>query len=121
MTGADAKADLHAIYRPPGRFCCGSWTWATAGESREQIVGLYHRVWTHSDATVDALAPNAIGSVRWWPPERSEVTLHRVLVHMITETHRHAGHADIVRDSSTGRLGCGRATKQLPNTGSLAR
>src|ERR1043165_4150724 len=30
--------------------------WATAEESREQIVGLYHRAWAHSDATIDALA-----------------------------------------------------------------
>jgi hypothetical protein len=26
--------------------------WATSDESREQIVGLYHRVWVHSDATI---------------------------------------------------------------------
>src|SRR5690349_14166985 len=25
--------------------------WATADESRDDIVGLYHRVWEHSDAT----------------------------------------------------------------------
>src|SRR5438132_7887930 len=25
--------------------------WATAGESRDQVVGLYHRAWAHSDAT----------------------------------------------------------------------
>ena len=29
--------------------------WATAGESREQIVELYHRAWAHADATIDAL------------------------------------------------------------------
>src|SRR3954453_6159618 len=29
--------------------------WATAEESREQIAGLYHRVWAHSDATIEAL------------------------------------------------------------------
>jgi hypothetical protein len=35
--------------------------WATADESREQIVGLYHHVWAHSDATIDTLALDAIG------------------------------------------------------------
>ena len=30
--------------------------WATAEESREQIVGLYRRAWAHSDATIGALA-----------------------------------------------------------------
>jgi hypothetical protein len=79
--------------------------WATAEESREQIVGLYRRVWAHSDATIDALALDAIGHVPWWPPDRSEVTLHRILVDMIAETDRHAGHADIVRELIDGAAG----------------
>jgi Protein of unknown function (DUF664) len=79
--------------------------WATAEESREQIVGLYHRVWAHSDATIEALPLDAIGHVPWWPPERGAVTLHRILVHMIAETHRHAGHADIVRELVDGAVG----------------
>src|ERR671930_1187517 len=29
--------------------------WATAEETREQIVGLYRRGWAHSDATIDSL------------------------------------------------------------------
>src|SRR5450432_1763874 len=29
--------------------------WATADESREQVIGLYRRAWRHSDATIDAL------------------------------------------------------------------
>jgi uncharacterized damage-inducible protein DinB len=79
--------------------------WATAEESREQIIGLYHRVWAHSDATIEALPLDAIGHVPWWPPDRREVTLHRILVHMIAETHRHAGHADIVRELIDGTVG----------------
>jgi uncharacterized damage-inducible protein DinB len=79
--------------------------WATAEESREQIVGQYHRVWTHSDATIDAMALDAVGKVPWWPPERREVTLHQILVHVIAETHRHAGHADIVRELIDGAVG----------------
>ncbi|NJC68812.1 DinB family protein [Planosporangium thailandense] len=79
--------------------------WATAAESREQIVALYRRVWAHSDATVAALPLDAIGHVPWWPPERREVTLHLILVHMIAETHRHAGHADIVRELVDGAAG----------------
>jgi uncharacterized damage-inducible protein DinB len=79
--------------------------WATAEESREQIVGLYRRVWTHSDATVQALPLDAIGHVSWWPQDRNEVTLHQILVHMIAETDRHAGHADIVRELIDGAAG----------------
>jgi uncharacterized damage-inducible protein DinB len=79
--------------------------WATAEESRDQLVGLYRRVWRHSDATIEALALDAVGRVPWWPPDRREVTLHRVLVHMISETERHAGHADIVRELIDGSVG----------------
>lgn len=79
--------------------------WATADESRDQITGLYRRVWAHSDATIDALALDAVGHVPWWPADRNEVTLHRILVHMIAETDRHAGHADIVRELIDGTVG----------------
>ena len=79
--------------------------WATADESRASIVGLYRRVWAHADATIDTLALDARGHVPWWPEERSAVTLHRILVHMIAETHRHAGHADIVRELIDGAVG----------------
>jgi uncharacterized damage-inducible protein DinB len=79
--------------------------WATAEESRDQILGLYRRVWAHSDATIHALSLDVVGKVPWWPRERREVTLHRILVHMIAETHRHAGHADIVRELIDGTVG----------------
>jgi uncharacterized damage-inducible protein DinB len=79
--------------------------WATAEESREDIVDLYRRVWAHSDATIDALPLDAIGQVPWWRPEHDEVTLHRILIHMIAETNRHAGHADIVRELIDGAAG----------------
>jgi uncharacterized damage-inducible protein DinB len=79
--------------------------WAAADESRGQIVELYHRAWTHSDATIDTLALDTIGHVPWWPSDRSEVTLHLILVHVIAETHRHAGHADIVRELIDGAVG----------------
>ena len=88
--------------------------WATAEESREQVVGLYHRVWAHSDATIETLALDAIGHVPWWPPDRSEVTLHRILVHMIAETDRHAGHADVVRELIDGAVGLRPDNDNLP-------
>ena len=79
--------------------------WATVDESREQIVSLYHRAWAHADSTIDALPLDAIGHVPWWPADRSEVTLHTILVHMIAETNRHAGHADLVRELIDGDVG----------------
>jgi uncharacterized damage-inducible protein DinB len=79
--------------------------WATADEARAQIVGLYHRAWAHADATIDALPLDAPGRVPHWPDERAEVTLHQILVHVIAETHRHAGHADVVRELIDGTVG----------------
>ncbi|GAA0222008.1 hypothetical protein GCM10009539_03980 [Cryptosporangium japonicum] len=79
--------------------------WATTEESRSEIVDLYREVQAHSDRTIDALELDAVGSVPWWEPERRAVTLHRVLVHVTAETHRHAGHADIVRELIDGQVG----------------
>jgi hypothetical protein len=79
--------------------------WATAEESREELVALYRRVWAHGDATVAALDLDTTGLVPWWPVERRYPTLQRVLVHLTAETHRHAGHADIVRELVDGEVG----------------
>jgi uncharacterized damage-inducible protein DinB len=79
--------------------------WATADESREEIVALYRRTWQHADATIAALDLDAVGVVPWWPEDRREATLHLLLVHMIAETNRHAGHADIVRELVDGVAG----------------
>ena len=87
--------------------------WATPDESREQIVDMYRRSWAHADLTFDALELEATGSVPWWTPGNSP-TLHHILVHMIAETHRHAGHADIVRELIDGDVGLRSADANLP-------
>jgi uncharacterized damage-inducible protein DinB len=87
--------------------------WATADESRQQIVDLYHRTWAHSDATIDALALDDTGRVPWWPEQHSEVTLHRILIHMIAETNRHAGQADLVRELIDGAAGLSQGNDNL--------
>ncbi|MFF0572759.1 DinB family protein [Streptosporangium saharense] len=79
--------------------------WADESETREGIVALYRRAWAHADATIDALTLDSTGRVPWWPSERGEVTLHLILVHVIAETNRHAGHADIVRELIDGAAG----------------
>jgi uncharacterized damage-inducible protein DinB len=87
--------------------------WATPDQSREEIVGLYHRSWAHSDETIGELPLDAIGHVPWWG-RHGEVTLHKILVHMIAETHRHAGHADIVRELIDGSAGVSQEYDNLP-------
>ncbi|WP_405167833.1 DinB family protein [Nocardia sp. NBC_01499] len=79
--------------------------WATAEESRADIIAFYRRAWAHSDATIDSLDLTAEGSVPWWSEDRRTVTLHRILVHVTAETNRHAGHADIVRELIDGAAG----------------
>jgi hypothetical protein len=79
--------------------------WATAEESRHDIVGLYRRVCAHADETITTLSLDAPGQVPHWPADRNSVTLHRILVHVIAETHRHAGHADVVRELIDGSVG----------------
>ena len=88
--------------------------WATPEESCDDVVGLYRRTWTHADATIEALPLDAIGSVSWWPEERREVTLHRILVHVITDLDRHAGHADIIRELIDGSAGLSAGNHNLP-------
>jgi hypothetical protein len=85
---------------PAGR---GTDLWATEHETREQIVDRYRRVWEHSDATISALPIDAPGYVPWWPSPR--VKLFNIMVHLLTETSRHAGHADILREQLDGATG----------------
>jgi Protein of unknown function (DUF664) len=77
--------------------------WVPAGESRNEIVDRYRLAWEHADATINALEVDAPGHVPWWP--RPDVKLFNVLVHMLTETNRHAGHADILREQLDGTVG----------------
>jgi uncharacterized damage-inducible protein DinB len=79
--------------------------WATPDQSRSEITSLYRSVWAHSDATIVQLELDAPGFVRWWPADRQNVTLHLILSHVVAETQRHAGHADIVRELIDGKVG----------------
>ena len=81
----------------------GSDMWAGEDETRGEIIDRYRRVWGHSDTTINALAIDSPGYVPWWP--RPDVKLFNVLVHMLTETSRHAGHADILREQLDGSTG----------------
>lgn len=76
--------------------------WAAGHETRDDIVGLYQRVWQHTDATINALAIDAPGYVPWWD---DHVKLFNIMVHMLSDTTRHAGHADILREQIDGAVG----------------
>jgi len=87
--------------------------WATADESAAGLIDLYRRVGAHGDATIAALDLDSPGRVPWWSPEKADVTLHHVLVHLIAELQRHAGHADILREGIDGEAGVSRQFSNL--------
>ena len=89
--------------------------WVTPGETRQDVVDLYRRAWAHAAETFEALDLDAVGHVAHWGNE--EVTLHQILVHVATETHHHAGHADIVREMIDGAAGFLVASSNLPDDG----
>lgn len=69
----------------------------------ESVIGAYRAAWAEVDSIVDAAALDQrcvdVG-------DESMVDLRWVLTHLLEETARHAGHADILReliDGSTGR------------------
>jgi Protein of unknown function (DUF664) len=81
----------------------GADLWVTEHETREEIIGFYRRAWQHSDATINALPIDAPGHVPWWP--RPNVKLFNIMVHILGDTQRHAGHADILREQLDGAIG----------------
>jgi Protein of unknown function (DUF664) len=87
---------------------------AKPDESREFITGRYRRAWAHADVTISELPLDAIGHVPWWPPDTNEVTLHHILVRVATDTGRHAGHADIIRELIDGAAGLTIQNSNLP-------
>jgi hypothetical protein len=53
--------------------------------------------------------------VPWWGPNRQQVTLHQIMVHVIAETARHAGHADIFRELTDGHAALRSTNTNLPD------
>lgn len=92
----------------------GSDLWVTEGESREQIIDFYRRARDHADATIRTLRLDAPGHVPWWP--QPGVRLFSILVHVLNDTTRHAGHADILREQLDGQTGVAAAHRERIDT-----
>ncbi|KQR99717.1 hypothetical protein ASG12_02705 [Williamsia sp. Leaf354] len=95
--------------------------WAAADESVDDIVALYRQSWAHAQETFDASTLTTTGTVPWWPPEKRDVTLGLVLVHMITETARHVGQMDILREGIDGAAGMYETNDNLSHADQRAR
>lgn len=87
--------------------------WAGPDESMASVLGLWERAWAHADASIAELPLEAPAHVAWWG-DRGETTLERLIVHMIAEVARHAGHADVVRESIDGAAGLRDGVSNLP-------
>ena len=88
--------------------------YASETDTCEGIIGLYRRVWRFADATIGELPLDAPGRVPWWPQEANPVTLERIIVHVLVDLARHAGHADILREGIDGAAGLRAENPNLP-------
>ena len=93
----------------------GADLWATAWESRADILDTYRAASAHADATIRELDLDSSGHVPWW--SQPDVTLHSILVHVLAETSRHAGHADILREQLDGSAGMRPDNSNVPTHG----
>ncbi|HWS35844.1 MAG TPA: DinB family protein [Actinoplanes sp.] len=76
-------------------------------ETLDEILARYDRVAVSTEKTVHEIAdlghPVPIDhSVPWNPKDQDFWTLRWVLLHLIQETARHTGHADVIRESLDG-------------------
>jgi hypothetical protein len=70
-------------------------------ETTEEILDLYRQVCERSRAVLAGASPEDHARTRG----KEQYTLRWILVHMIEETARHNGHADILREMIDGATG----------------
>jgi uncharacterized damage-inducible protein DinB len=73
------------------------------GESVEGIIEFYRQECAESRAIIDGIG--SLDDV--YPVDDDMVSARRILIHMVEETARHAGHADILRELIDGSTGWG--------------
>lgn len=93
----------------------GADMWAAPDESAEYIMGFYRRACAHADETIGLLELDAVGAVPWWNEGERETTLGAILAMMVSETARHVGQVDIVRELIDGTAGGQRNATGLPD------
>ncbi|MEU5687577.1 hypothetical protein DEJ48_24470 [Streptomyces venezuelae] len=77
------------------------------GETLAGVLAAYEKVASRTDELVRSLpdldVSHLLPEAPWWEPGGSW-TARRVLLHVISETAQHSGHADIIRESLDGAL-----------------
>lgn len=89
--------------------------YAREDETKDELIDLYRRVGVFVDQTIDQLPLDAPGQVPWWRPGGRDVTLQRIIVHVICDLARHAGHADIMREQHDGAIGLRPENTNIPD------
>ncbi|AVT37758.1 DinB family protein [Plantactinospora sp. BB1] len=89
--------------------------YAREDETKDGLIDLYRRVGEFADQTIEQLPLDAPGRVPWWRPGQDVVTLQRIIVHVICDLARHAGHADIMREQHDMAIGLRRESSNLPD------
>ncbi|TWG07998.1 DinB family protein [Saccharopolyspora dendranthemae] len=76
------------------------------GDTLDGIVAHYEQVAAHTEQVVtelpDLLITHLVPDAPWNEPG-TELSARRVLLHVISETAQHAGHADIIRETIDGQ------------------
>jgi uncharacterized damage-inducible protein DinB len=89
--------------------------YATDDETKDGLIDLYRRVWVFADETIEQLPLDAPGRVPWWRPDRRDVTLQRIMTHVIYDLSRHAGQADIMREQYDEAVGWQPENSNVPD------
>ena len=77
--------------------------WVRPEAASPWVVGLFRAAWEHAKETFATLDLDSPGQIPTRP--YAKTTLGEMLVHMVDETARHAGHMDIVRELIDGAVG----------------
>jgi uncharacterized damage-inducible protein DinB len=88
--------------------------YAGEDETMDGLIDLYRRVASFADETIEQLPLDAPGRVPWWRPGRQDVTLQQIIVHVLYDLARHAGQADIMRETYDGAVGWQRDNSNIP-------
>ena len=89
--------------------------YAREDETKDGLIDLYRRVWAFADQTIEQLPLDAPGRVPWWRPGGQDVTLQRMVIHVIYEVARHGGHADMMREQHDGAIGWQQGKTDIPD------
>jgi hypothetical protein len=77
------------------------------GETMADVLALYDDVAAETEAIVDEVGdlahPVPVPEAPWFPKDVDAWSLRWVLLHLIEETARHGGHADIIREAIDGK------------------